>query len=128
MHVYIRDSRGILLTFHGKRLFTPKEELKAAIMRGHIIARLHTLHQESERLMKTKLEMTRDLNSFLSDREREILLNLCTGATNAAIGKELGITKRTVDTHVSNILKRLDLRNRQEVIAKYAHWLRPVVC
>lgn len=42
----------------------------------------------------------------LSDREVEIIELVTAGLTNEDIAKQLDISKRTVDNHVSNILKK----------------------
>jgi DNA-binding NarL/FixJ family response regulator len=53
----------------------------------------------------------------LSDREREVLLLVSSGATNEEIAQELFITKNTVKVHLRHILEKLDLRNRQQIAA-----------
>ncbi len=45
----------------------------------------------------------------LSDREREVLSLMAEGHTNARIADELVVNQRTAETHVSNILTKLDL-------------------
>lgn len=52
----------------------------------------------------------------LSKREVEILQSLATGKTNKVIGKELCISKLTVDTHVKNIKEKLQLNKKGELI------------
>lgn len=52
----------------------------------------------------------------LSKREFEILQSLATGKTNKVIGKELCISKLTVDTHVKNIKEKLQLNKKGELI------------
>jgi DNA-binding NarL/FixJ family response regulator len=42
----------------------------------------------------------------LSDREVEIIELVTAGLTNEEISKQLDISKRTVDNHISNILKK----------------------
>jgi len=51
----------------------------------------------------------------LSPREREIFLLLAQGKKNKEIGKALCISTRTVDTHRSNILKKLHVRSNAEL-------------
>jgi DNA-binding NarL/FixJ family response regulator len=48
----------------------------------------------------------------LSDREREVLLLLAQGMSNAAISEQLWITEATVKTHVSRVFTKLDCDNR----------------
>jgi DNA-binding NarL/FixJ family response regulator len=55
----------------------------------------------------------------LSRREDEILRLLASGLTDREIGEALTISTRTVETHVSNILRKLDARNRAEASRRY---------
>lgn len=58
--------------------------------------------------------------SALSDREREVVVEIARGKSNAEIAEALFISEQTVKTHVSNILTKLELRDRaQVVIAAY---------
>lgn len=52
----------------------------------------------------------------LSKREREIFQLLAEGKPNREIGKMLHISTRTVDTHRSNILKKLEVRSNAELV------------
>ena len=54
--------------------------------------------------------MTKDdklqIPATLSDRELEIIELVTTGLTNEEIAARLSISKRTVDNHISNILRK----------------------
>ena len=52
----------------------------------------------------------------LTKREMEILTHLADGKPNRVIGKLLHISTRTVDTHRSNILKKLNVRTNAELV------------
>lgn len=54
--------------------------------------------------------------AVLTKREVEILKLLADGKSNKEIGKILFISSRTVDTHRSNILKKLKAKNNQELV------------
>ena len=52
----------------------------------------------------------------LSERELEIIELVATGLTNQEIAKQLTISKRTVDNHVSNIFAKVGAKNRVALI------------
>lgn len=54
-----------------------------------------------------------------SARELEIIRLIASGADNAAIGRELSISKHTVKQHVTNIFEKLGVQNRV-LVAVYA--------
>jgi DNA-binding NarL/FixJ family response regulator len=78
-------------------------ELAAAIRPG---ARPHPTHAASE------------LTS-LSVRELEVLRQLAAGLTDREIGERLGISPRTVETHVGSVLQKLGVRNRAQAAERY---------
>ena len=45
----------------------------------------------------------------LTPREREILVEMARGASNAAIAETLGLTKRAVEKHINSVFAKLDL-------------------
>jgi DNA-binding NarL/FixJ family response regulator len=55
-------------------------------------------------------------SEVLSPREHEIFLLLAQGRKNRDIGAQLSISTRTVDTHRSNILKKLNLHSNAELV------------
>jgi len=55
----------------------------------------------------------------LTPREREILILVAEGNTNAEIAKKLFISEKTVQTHRSNILDKLNIHDRTELV-RYA--------
>ena len=57
----------------------------------------------------------------LTRREKEVAALVAQGYTNGQIAKELFISERTVDHHVEKILKKLNLRSREQVASRLAH-------
>ncbi|HHH83720.1 MAG TPA: response regulator transcription factor [Chloroflexi bacterium] len=60
----------------------------------------------------------REMNG-LTEREGEVLVHLAEGATNAEIGELLEISPKTVARHRENIMRKLNLHSRTELV-KYA--------
>lgn len=54
--------------------------------------------------------------SLLTKREQEVCQVLALGYTNAEVGKNLFISERTVETHRANIMAKLQLRNRADLV------------
>jgi DNA-binding NarL/FixJ family response regulator len=51
------------------------------------------------------------LHEVLSDRETEVLRLITEGFSNKEIGAQLYISHRTVDTHRTNLMKKLNVSN-----------------
>jgi DNA-binding NarL/FixJ family response regulator len=98
---------------------TPPDELRAALRRaaaGEPVfspALAGFVLGEFRRLSKASGA------SPLSEREREVLQHVARGHTYKEIGERLFIAEKTVENHVRNILGKLHLNRKQELI-RYA--------
>jgi len=74
--------------------------------------------------MMTRMRRPSSPHELLTGREMEILLLMAQGKTNQEIADELFIALKTVKTHVSNLLSKLDVQDRtQAVIYAFQHKL-----
>jgi DNA-binding NarL/FixJ family response regulator len=64
----------------------------------------------------------------LSAREREVLQLVVDGASNDEIGSRLGISSRTVESHLRRLFERFDMASRTELAARALRegWLEEV--
>jgi two-component system, NarL family, response regulator LiaR len=75
-------------------------------------------------MMKMRQKANHLPHEDLTTREMEILLLMADGKTNQDIADDLFIALKTVKTHVSNILSKLDVQDRtQAVIYAFKHSL-----
>ena len=61
-----------------------------------------------------------DYLGLLTERERGVALAVARGATNKEAARQLDITERTVKAHLSAIFKKLEVRDRLQLILKLA--------
>lgn len=69
-----------------------------------------------EHVFHASNEEHNDLFDLLSEREKEILSLVAKGYTNKEIGNLLNISPRTVETHKSKIMEKLNLSTRRELV------------
>jgi DNA-binding NarL/FixJ family response regulator len=62
---------------------------------------------------------TSGIEAILSSREQDVLRLLSDGMTDREIAGALAISPRTVESHVSNVLRKLAVRNRAEAAQRY---------
>ncbi|MCD5154273.1 response regulator transcription factor [Enterococcus gallinarum] len=76
------------------------------------------------KMMDRLTNRTPILHDDLTNREKEVLLLIAEGKSNQEIADELFITLKTVKTHVSNILSKLEVEDRtQATIYAFKHGL-----
>ncbi|MEC0174923.1 response regulator transcription factor [Paenibacillus favisporus] len=101
----------------------PHEELLTAI-RTVAGGDAYLYPTATKRLMNEYVEQMRrgestDLFDGLSEREKEVLSLTAMGYANKEIAEQLVISVKTVETHKSNLMEKLGLKTRPELI-KYA--------
>ncbi|CAG7636524.1 Oxygen regulatory protein NreC [Paenibacillus solanacearum] len=101
----------------------PHEELLAAI-RLVAAGQAYLYPTATKRLMGEYLEKLKHGENTgtyetLSEREKEILSLIAKGYSNKEIAEQLVISVKTVETHKSNVMEKLGLKTRPELV-KYA--------
>ena len=66
--------------------------------------------------MRNRMNQKAELFEMLTDREMEILLLIAKGYSNQEIASASHITIKTVKTHVSNILSKLEVQDRTQAV------------
>ena len=89
-----------------------RDELLLAVKAVHEGNR-HFSAEITETLLKQRAEISSKDGRLgaISGREREVLAALAEGLSNKEIGDRLFISPRTVDTHRSNLMKKLKVHN-----------------
>ena len=99
---------------------TPPDELREALLRaaeGEPVFSAPLAALVLGEFRRLSREAT-DTNP-LTEREREVLQHVARGYTYREVGEQLHIAPKTVENHVRNILDKLHLNRRQELI-RYA--------
>ena len=91
----------------GIRAVAAGEALLAPTATRRLIERFAQLPAPGEH--DTRLEV-------LSGREREVLVLIARGLSNAEVAASLHLSTATVKTHVANLLYKLDLRDRTQAV------------
>lgn len=106
----------------GGDLYLPKpfelEELGAAIRnlleRSQMISEHRLSPEESLRLLNDGKKLELPFN--LTQREREVVVLLTHGLSNAEIGTRLHLSPRTVEKYVSSLFRKTETSNRAELV------------
>ena len=98
----------------------------AAAIRAAAAGQCH-LDPAVAKILADSLRAPRPVTDTLTARERDVLAQIASGATNRQIARRLGVSERTARTHVSSILAKLGLASRtQAALWALQHGLGPV--
>jgi DNA-binding CsgD family transcriptional regulator len=104
--------RGIHGLFYQQESFKTLPKGITAILNGELWFTRKTMSQCLSNGHSPTNRVSTDMASCLTDREREILIRIATGVGNQQIADELCISLHTVKTHIYNIYKKINVKNR----------------
>lgn len=126
------DQPVIMLTGHAtvemcRRAFKSgaAEFLEKPVDDDKLIEALHHAVR-SHGLARERLQADRqsqDRVASLSEREREILVQIVSGLTNKQIARELGLSPRTVEAHRANLSAKLEVHSLAQLIRRYGSFV-----
>jgi DNA-binding NarL/FixJ family response regulator len=96
----------------------PAEELRDAVVRTARGERIVSPSIAMQLAGTWRQEPREAGASALTPRELEVLQLLAEGLTNQQVGSRLGLSARTVKTHVQNLLVKLDVPDRTGAVAR----------
>jgi len=97
----------------------------------HLRAAIRTVHagnavlapDDLQKLLEGEFRSRQSVPSAyrtLTDKEREVLSLVARGMSNTEVAQAVFVSESTVKTHVGNILRKLDLRDRVQIVV-FAH-------
>ncbi|MGE6258435.1 response regulator [Heyndrickxia sporothermodurans] len=129
----VEDAKVIVLTMHDEEIYVRKAiqyQIQGYLLKNSEANELHEAIQtvlSGKRFFNTKIPEkqlerlieTDEPKSVLTQREQEVVRLTLLGYTNVQIGKHLGISHKTVENHKANIMQKLNLKDKHELM-KYA--------
>ncbi len=98
----------------------PQEELIGAI-RSVACGNAYLHPSATKKLMNEYIGTIKQGNAdslcLLSDREKEVLTLIAKGFSNKEIAEQLTISVKTVETHKGNLMEKLQMKTRPELVA-----------
>ena len=101
MYLELQHSRELIL-IQEEKINHLEENLKKTILTNSIGA-------------LNKMEKNSKLEKLISSAENRVLNYVIEGYTNSEIAKKLNLSKRTVETHMTSMLAKLQIKNRVQL-------------
>ncbi len=116
------EQRDLCITLYRDELNGPLTEKEMFILEqfiGHL-ENMVRLVGEAEPVEKLEDRLPKEMENVLTERERQIFPYVLRGYTNLEIGNQFFISESTAKKHVYHIFEKLQVKNRGELIRKFA--------
>ncbi len=118
--LWIRLDLGRALAAIGDERAVAQLEALAAVASERGALTVVELAEQELRLLGVRTWHRGTAAEGLTVREREIALLIAGGASNPEIAQQLFLSRKTIERHVSNVLRKVGARNRAELAARVA--------
>jgi DNA-binding CsgD family transcriptional regulator len=120
--VKARDARSVLVVFsRSRRGFTARERAVVSLLLPHVQHAVRVRHRlatlQATVAVRAAARLSEQGWAALTQRERDIVTVLASGATDQKIARTLTISPRTVGKHLENIYRKLDVPGRTALLA-----------
>lgn len=106
----LKDANGAVLVEAIRKVYNGESYIQPTMAKELIVEFKRYTSEETDKAKR---------NSYLSEREMEVLKLIANGKINKDIAKTLYISEKTVKNHISNIFKKLNVKDRTQA-AVYA--------
>ena len=112
------DFTQLLALRLGASGYVSKDKAPAFLVEGirKVFAGQVWLDEQGKASVLREVVAKRSAAADLSQREREVIANLCAGLTNRQIGTRLGVSESTVVSHLTHIFKKVGVSNRLQLL------------
>ena len=117
LHAPYRLSRVRLKFGHACAALGDSEGARSEVEAARNVFRELGAHPDRKAADDLLRQITKDKDRLLTPRQMEVLRFVAQGLTNREIADRLGLSERTVDRHVSDILTRMDAPTRAAATA-----------
>ncbi|MEL7649955.1 MAG: LuxR C-terminal-related transcriptional regulator [Sedimentibacter sp.] len=97
--------------------FTEKDIFILNYIKRHLTHRMYQIHPQGKNQENIKNIMIKDFN--LTEREYQIVIDICKGFTNREIGDELFVSENTIKKHTLHIFEKTGINNRAMLIKMF---------
>jgi DNA-binding NarL/FixJ family response regulator len=118
--LWIRFDLGLALAEAGSDRAAPELERAAAVASELGAGTVEALAGRALRSLGVRTWRRKATEGAVTEREREIARLVAAGASNPEIARQLFLSRKTVERHVSNLLRKVGARNRAELAARVA--------